>query len=103
MGDGFSGVIEFLEEGVEFSSGSLFVGLVVDDGLLEGGSEFLEFAFNFFEGSGAEGGGNLHKGQNGVGVSDLGEFGEDGIGLFLMGLEGGELFDDQFQSSYDFS
>jgi hypothetical protein len=38
----------------------------------------------------------LHKGEDGVGRSDLGEFGEDGFGLFFMGLEGGELFNDEF-------
>jgi hypothetical protein len=69
---------------------------------LEGRSEFFEFSLYFFEGSWAEGGGNLHKGEDGVGVSDLGEFGEDGFSLGFMGLEGVELFNDQFQSSDDF-
>jgi hypothetical protein len=69
---------------------------------LEGGSEFFEFVLDFFEGGGAEGGGDLHQGEDGVGGSDLGELGEDGLSLLFVGLECGELFDDEFECSDDF-
>jgi len=92
-GEGFSLSGDFDDEGFEVELGLGFSLSGVSEGLLELFSDFTEFADDVVELFGGEGGGNLHKGEDGVGLSDFVELGEGGED-FSVGLDGAEFADD---------
>lgn len=73
---------------VELSLDFLF--LVIDDGLLKGGSELGDLVLDALELLGGEGGGEGDEGEDGVLTTDSGELGEDGFSI-SFGLDGAQL------------
>lgn len=97
-----SGGFDFGEEDLVFSDGGLLVDLVVFDGGFEGVSEVFHLGDNVVEGFLGEGGGDLDEGGDGVGSTDLSEFDEGSFSIGF-GVDGLELFDDQFEGTNDFN
>lgn len=99
-GEGFSLGGDFDDEGFEVELGLGFGLSGIDEGLGEGLVDFTELSDDVVELFSGEGGGDLHKGEDGVGGTDLVELGQGGED-FLIGLDGSELLDDDFDGIND--
>jgi hypothetical protein len=88
------------DEGFKVKLGLGFSLSGIGEGLLELFSDFTELADDVVELFSGESGGNLHEGEDGVGLADFVELGEGGKD-FSVGLDGAEFADDDIDGIND--